>query len=89
MEAVFSDESPTPRQLEILSLCANGHSREEIGRRLIISPRTVKLDLDGIREVVGARNVTHAVGVCLAQGLLCINGGLIAVTADREFHVAV
>lgn len=70
---------PTPRQLTIIALCARGKSREEIGRALYISPWTVKVDLDRLREYIGARNVTHAVSICIVRGLL--------VVEDDEVHV--
>lgn len=68
-------QQPTPRQLEMLSLCARGFSREEIGRELYLSPWTVKVTLDEARGRLGARNVTHAVSLCIVRGYLLVDGG--------------
>lgn len=67
-------EFPTGRQLEIMSMCARGWSREEIGRELFISPWTVKYELDRLRDLVDARNVTHALAICVTAGYLVADG---------------
>jgi DNA-binding CsgD family transcriptional regulator len=65
---------PTPRQLEILALCAQGFTRQEIGSVLFISPWTVKRQLDEVRTRLEARSVFHAITLCVARGHLCIDG---------------
>lgn len=79
---------PTDRQLHILSLCARGYSREDIGRELFISPWTVKVDLDRLRTKVGACNVTHALAICIGAGLLIVVGNLVSVPSDELELVA-
>jgi ATP/maltotriose-dependent transcriptional regulator MalT len=43
----------TDRQREVVELIAAGCSNEEIGRRLGISPRTVKAHADALRQKLG------------------------------------
>lgn len=69
---IRTDAQVTKRQLVILSFCADGYSREEIGRKLFLSPETVKKDLDFLREELGARNVTHALAICIVAGHLVV-----------------
>lgn len=82
MVLVEAEYQPSSRQLTILVMCARGHSRDEIGRELFIAPRTVKQDLDFLREGLDARNVTHAVGICVSRGLICPSRGQLWKTAD-------
>jgi DNA-binding CsgD family transcriptional regulator len=62
------------RQLEVLSLSAQGLTRDEVGRVLHISPHTVKDHIDDARARLGARNVAHAFSICIARGYLCVDG---------------
>lgn len=66
---------PTPRQLEILKLLAEGYSREEIAGQLFIARSTVNYTLEQARGRLGARDVTHAVGICMVEGFLQIVEG--------------
>jgi len=52
--AVGLDPQLTPRQREILSLIASGHSTSEIARMLTLSPETVR---NHVRSVLAALNV--------------------------------
>jgi two-component system nitrate/nitrite response regulator NarP len=49
-------DSLSDRQLEVLRLVAEGHSYEEIGKRLFISANTVKFHLRSIYMRLGVRN---------------------------------
>lgn len=60
----------TDRELELLELAADGHTRVEIGRRVYLSPETVKSHMLMIRLKLGARNIPHAVALGFRQGLL-------------------
>lgn len=77
-------ESPTaqltPMQMRMLALCAQGLGREEIGATLFLSPWTVKRYLSDARELLHARNNTHAVAICILAGDLGV--------VDFEFDVA-
>lgn len=62
--------SLTPRQLEILSLVAQGATDNEIALRLVISAQTVSVHVRAIRQAFGARSRSQAVALALQQGVL-------------------
>jgi LuxR family maltose regulon positive regulatory protein len=51
----------TARELEVLSLTAEGLRRNEIAVRLVISPGTVKMHLENIYRKLGADGKTAAI----------------------------
>jgi DNA-binding NarL/FixJ family response regulator len=59
----------TPREAEVLAHVADGLSHEEIGRRLSISPETVRTHVRKACERLNARTRTHAVATALRLGL--------------------
>ena len=59
----------TPRESEVLAHVADGLSHEEIGRRLSISPETVRTHVRKACERLNARTRTHAVATALRLGL--------------------
>jgi DNA-binding NarL/FixJ family response regulator len=61
---------PTTRQMEVLSLIAQGHQNKRIASELGISERTVKLHVTALLELTGARNRTHLLVVAREKGLL-------------------
>ena len=60
----------TPREVEVLCLLADGHSHEEIGRRLEIGPETVRTHARKAADRLGARTRTQAVAKAIRLGLL-------------------
>jgi DNA-binding CsgD family transcriptional regulator len=60
----------TPRELEILSLVAQGLSNREIADRLFVSQNTVKTHCSRAFDKLGARRRTQAVQFGKQQGLL-------------------
>jgi two-component system nitrate/nitrite response regulator NarL len=62
--------SLSPRELEILSLAAEGHSTPEIAARLHVSAATVKTHLQKTYDKLGVTDRTSAVVVALRRGLL-------------------
>jgi DNA-binding NarL/FixJ family response regulator len=62
--------SVTPRQLELLALCASGYGYEHIGRLKFLSPYTVQNYLRAAVKRSGARSVTHLCSVAVEQGLI-------------------
>jgi DNA-binding NarL/FixJ family response regulator len=50
----------TPRQAQVLTLVAEGYADKEIGRRLGLSPWTIKTHVSMLIDRLGARNRTHA-----------------------------
>jgi DNA-binding NarL/FixJ family response regulator len=66
---VPSKPTLTPRESEVLAHVADGLSHEEIGRRLSISPETVRTHVRKACERLNARTRTHAVATALRLGL--------------------
>ena len=60
----------TPRELEILSLIAQGLSNREIAERLFVSENTVKTHCSRAFDKLGARRRTQAVQLSKQLGLL-------------------
>ena len=60
----------TPRELEILSLVAEGLSNREIAERLYVSENTVKTHCSRAFEKLGARRRTQAVQMGKELGIL-------------------
>jgi DNA-binding NarL/FixJ family response regulator len=58
------------RQREILTLVASGGTNSEIGRRLDVSPHTVKDHVSSLYRKLGARNRAEAVRLAQDFGLL-------------------
>ena len=67
-----SDQRPelTDREVQILSAAARGLSVSTTGRELYLSPNTVKTYRRTAFRRLGARNVTEAVALAQAHGLL-------------------
>lgn len=65
----------TPSETQILQLLCEGERQEDIARHLKMSPSTLKARLASIRQMMGARNVTHAVALAVAQGLIMAKSG--------------
>lgn len=60
----------TPRELDVLSLLAEGLTHEQIGLRLGISGETVRTHLQKASERLGAGTRTQAVATALRLGLI-------------------
>jgi DNA-binding NarL/FixJ family response regulator len=63
-------EPLSPRELEVLSLLAEGLTNKEIADRLIISPGTVKRHTVNIYNKLGVNNRTQAASRGRAMGLV-------------------
>lgn len=63
-------EALTAREREVLSLVAAGLSSERIGRRLGISPATVRTHVEHVRGKLGARTRAEAVARGTALGIV-------------------
>lgn len=63
-------QSMSVRQLEVLTLLAEGRSNKDIARRLDIAERTVKAHATGLFQLLGATNRTQAVVAAHRLGLL-------------------
>lgn len=60
----------TARQLEALTLAANGWTTVQIARRMGIGPTTVTTRLGIVQRKLGAASRTHAVALAMARGLI-------------------
>ena len=58
------------REIQILSLVAEGRTDNEIGIRLCMSAKTVSWYVREIRLRLGARSRAHAVALAIRQGIL-------------------
>jgi two-component system response regulator DesR len=69
--ALREDDNPlTPRQRDVLRLAGEGLSTREIGRRLYLSPGTVRNYLSAAIRRVGGRSLLEAVGRATKEGWL-------------------
>lgn len=66
----------SPREREALGLLSEGQSRAEVAETLQISENTLRAYIDSARHKLGAMNVTHAVALALARGLIGQVGAL-------------
>jgi DNA-binding NarL/FixJ family response regulator len=60
----------TTRERDVLRLLADGHSNEEIGKRLFISPETVRTHIRKAMDKLDADTRTQAVAKALRQSLI-------------------
>ena len=60
----------TQREREVLRLLADGHTNEEIGKRLFISPETVRTHVRKAMDKLDADTRTQAVATALRQSLI-------------------
>src|SRR5512136_2754441 len=74
----------TPRELDVLLMCAQGVSNKEIGERLGIKYQSVKNTLYRLSKKLGARNSTHALFLALDAGLLKVE----IVTDDLDLELS-
>jgi DNA-binding NarL/FixJ family response regulator len=65
-------EALTERELEVLSLLAQGMPNKEIAAHLIISERTAKFHVSSIMGKLGATNRTEAVSLAAQRGLITL-----------------
>ncbi|MBN1686657.1 MAG: response regulator transcription factor [Spirochaetales bacterium] len=60
----------SPREVEVLTLVAQGRANKEIARSLRLSEATVKSHLLHIFEKLGAADRTHAVTIAVRKGII-------------------
>lgn len=63
-------QSLSERELQVLALVAAGETNVEIGKRLFLSPDTVKTHLSNLLDKLPARDRTHAAVLGLRWGLI-------------------
>jgi DNA-binding NarL/FixJ family response regulator len=65
-----SDESLTPREIDVLQHVAGGNRNRDIAERLFISEETVKVHIKHIMEKLGASDRTQAVAIAVRRGII-------------------
>lgn len=68
-----SFEVLTERELEVLTLLAQGMPNKEIASQLVISERTAKFHVSSIMGKLGATNRTEAVALAAQKGLIMLH----------------
>lgn len=66
----------SPREREVLARLSFGESRSKVADALQISENTLRAYIDSARHKLGAMNVTHAVAIATARGIIVPNGAL-------------
>jgi DNA-binding CsgD family transcriptional regulator len=69
-DVAHSITSLSERELEILTLVAEGRTDNEIAIRLYMSAKSVSWYVKEIRARFGARSRAHAVALAMRQGIL-------------------
>ncbi|HWH33444.1 MAG TPA: response regulator transcription factor [Egibacteraceae bacterium] len=68
--AAHMEDQPTPRELEVLRLCAEGATAVEIARELGISPRTAQKHIERLFKKLGVSNRAELVSAAFRRGLV-------------------
>ena len=68
--ALSEPPKPSQRELELLTLMADGLTDAEIAEKLSISAKTMRSRLHTLRMKMHARTRTHAVAIAFRRGLL-------------------
>jgi DNA-binding NarL/FixJ family response regulator len=68
--ASFSQATLTPREIEVLTLVAQGYGNKEVAAKLGPSVGTVKIHVQNILAKLNATDRTHAVTIALKRGLI-------------------
>jgi DNA-binding NarL/FixJ family response regulator len=63
-------QQPTPREIEVLQLIAEGLANHEIGKALFLSEETVKTHIRHLLAKLQARSRAHAVTVGFKRALI-------------------
>lgn len=65
---------PTPRQLEILALVAQGNEIKDAASLLVISPVTARNHVTQMHERLGSHSLVQALAICVTHGYLGVDG---------------
>ncbi len=60
----------TPREVEVLTLVAEGRTNQEIADQLVLSIKTVQAHRANVMEKLGLHDITHLVRFALRHGLI-------------------
>ena len=75
-EVELTSTELSPRERDVLSRLSLGESRARVAEALQISENTLRAYIDSARHKLGALNVTHAVALALARGIIVPAGAL-------------
>ncbi len=75
-EVELTSTELSPRERDVLSRLSLGESRARVAEALQISENTLRAYIDSARHKLGAMNVTHAVALALARGVIMPKGAL-------------
>ena len=64
-----TDDSLTPREIDVLRLIAGGNANKEIAAQLSLTEETVKGHVKNILAKLGAKDRTHAVTIGIKRGI--------------------
>lgn len=70
LAAYFGADALSMRELEVLTLVAEGLANKAVGLRLAIKEETVKAHVSAILAKLGANDRTHAVTIAIRRGML-------------------
>jgi DNA-binding NarL/FixJ family response regulator len=70
--ALAQPPKPSQRELELLTLMADGLTDSEIAEKLSISAKTMRSRLHALRMKMQARTRTHVVAIAFRRGLLSV-----------------
>lgn len=66
----FDQSTLTPRQVEVIQLCADGVPYYAIAYRLGITPGSVKAHMFQIRAALHAKSTAHAVACAIRMNII-------------------
>ena len=66
----FSNDSLTPREIEVLAQIAEGNRNRDIAEHLFISEETVKVHIKHIMDKLDASDRTQAVAIAIRRGII-------------------
>jgi DNA-binding NarL/FixJ family response regulator len=66
----MSDETLTPREIDVLRQVAGGNRNKDIADLLFISEETVKVHIKHVMEKLGARDRTQAITIAVRRGII-------------------
>ena len=66
----IGEDTLSAREVEVLTLVAEGNRNRDIAEQLRISEETVKVHLRHIREKVRAKDRTEAIAIAVRRGII-------------------
>lgn len=73
----------SPREKEVINMSSKGDTSKDIARALGISVRTADTHITNLRKKLGARNVQHAVRLCIELGDIVLSSTAVSYLSER------